>query len=117
MFISFMLRLLPKFNISHENNFVNTKIRHTEKITIDIFGITEYNIGIQKRGEKMKVKEIVSRKSKKNNATIILELEGGMRKGIEKDVKKAIRKWNRLLGNNLSYKILIIERACSHQGE
>ena len=65
----------------------------------------------------MKVKEIVSRKSKKNNATIILVLEGGMRKGIEKDVKKAIRKWNRLLGNNLSYKILIIERACSHQGE
>ena len=55
----------------------------------------------------MKVKEIVSRKSKKNNATIILELEGGMRKGIEKDVKKAIRKWNRLLGNNLSYKMFM----------
>lgn len=62
----------------------------------------------------MTVKEYVSRKSKKNNATIILELEGGMGKGIEKDVKKAIRKWNRLLGNNLSHKILIIERACSH---
>lgn len=63
----------------------------------------------------MKAKEIVSRKSKKNNATIILELEDGMGGGIEKDIRKAIRKWNHLLDNELSYKILIVRHECSYQ--
>lgn len=56
------------------------------------------------------VRKTRSRKTKKNNVTIILELESKeSAKELERNIKKAVHKWNRLLKKELSFKIVIIQ--------
>lgn len=65
-----------------------------------------------KRKEVGRVKASImrSRKNKKNKVTIILEM--GSREStelLEKEIKKAVHHWNRLLSKKMSFKILIIK--------
>ncbi|MGN0276464.1 MAG: hypothetical protein ACI4CZ_04645 [Hominisplanchenecus sp.] len=55
------------------------------------------------------LKRIASRKQKKNHMIIIAEAENKENAVIlEKEIRKAVRKWNRLVAGNLSYQIVTV---------
>ena len=56
----------------------------------------------------MKAERIISLKEKKNAVTMVIEVKEENVEVLKKEIKKAIRKWNHLLGSELSYKIIIL---------
>ena len=59
----------------------------------------------------MKTRSIKSREEHFNNHVgIILCVEGETDKKLDREIKKAVRKWSRIVGKKLSFRITILGR-------
>lgn len=67
--------------------------------------------------EKRSKIKATSRRKKRNSATIIIEVERKYAEQMEREVRKTVRNWNRLLNGKLGFKWIIIPEGESSSSE